>query len=94
MGRQTTAAGSGSEPEVAGENSCSVALVEVALGSPVLEALGHLAEVAAGSKKSNSVVAAAELSTDLSILTTPMSTKLPSEAGPMDLRNHTVEEAD
>ena len=63
MGRQTAAAGS--EPEAAaGEKVCSVALVGVAVGSPVLEVLEHLAGVAAGSGKSNSVVAAAELSVD------------------------------
>lgn len=78
MGRQTAVAGSGSEPEVAGENLHSVVLVGVALGPPVLEALGHLAEVAAGSKRSNSIVVAAELlSIDLSAPTAPKSMRLP-----------------
>lgn len=98
MGRQTAAAaGSGSEPVAAGEDLHSVAPVGVALGPPVLEALGHLAEVAAGSMKSNSIVAAAVaelLSIDLSALAAPESTTRPSEAGPLDLRTHTVEAAD
>ena len=98
MGRQTAAAavGSGSEPVVAGEDLHSVVvLVGVTLGSPVLEAPGQPAEVAAGSRKSNSVVAAAELlSVDSSAPAAPKSTTLPSEAGPLDSRTHTVEEAD
>lgn len=71
----------------------SVVLFEVPIGLPVLEALVHLAEVAAGSKTSNSVDAAA-LSIDLSVLTALKSTKLPSEAAPSDSRTHTTEEAD
>tara|TARA_B110001450_G_scaffold215101_1_gene208130 strand:- start:1176 stop:1469 length:294 start_codon:yes stop_codon:yes gene_type:complete len=97
VGRQTAAAavGSGSGPVVAGEELHSVVLVGVTLGSPVLEAPGHPAEVAAGSRKSNSVVAAAELlSVDSSTPAAPKSTTLPSEAGPLDSRTHTVEEAD
>jgi hypothetical protein len=93
VGRQT-AAGCGSEPVVAGENLHSAVLVGAALGPPVVEALGPLAE-AAGSKKSKSVVAAAEPpSVDLSTLTVPRSTTLPSEVGPLDLRTHTGEAAD
>lgn len=95
VGRQTAAVGSGSEPVVAGADLHSVVLVGVPLGSPVLEAPGHPAEVAAGSRKSNSVVAATELlSIDSSALAAPKSTTLPSEAGPLDSRTHTVEEAD
>lgn len=79
---------------VAGEKLSSVALAGAVLGSPVLEALGHLAEVAAGSEKSNSVVAAAEPSVDSSTPTAPKSAMLPSKAHQLDLRSHTVEEAD
>jgi len=97
VGRRTAAAaavGSGSGPAVAGEELHSVALVGVTLGSPVLEAPGHPAEVAAGSRKSNSVAAAELLSVDSSAPAAPKSTTLPSEAGPLDSRTHTVEEAD
>ena len=92
VGRRT-AAGSGSEPGVAGENLHSVVLVGVAFGPPVPAALGLLAE-AAGSKKSNSVAAAGLPSIDLSTLTVPESTTPPSEAGPLDLRIHTEEAVD
>jgi len=96
VGTQTAAAvGSGSGPVVAGEDLHSVVvLVGVTLGLPVLEAPGHLAEVAAGSRKSNSVAAAELLSVDSSAPAAPKSTTLPSEAVPLDSRTHTVEEAD